>query len=182
MSSFTTASITDPYTDTEANSISSLLLLARSATHAVGVTLLCSLSTARSGTYCLIKYRWYVIPSGFEVKGFPHPPLRGPPSLLGKADGYRSSLICGMGFNFQLSILSFQFYPCRRHTFPSALGPGPSSLCSLTTDDCSLTTVYCGQRPPLSLTHKAKSPPKAEYENVKGEKPWKLFGRNGPLL
>ncbi len=35
---------------------------------------------------------------------------------------------------------------------------------------------------PLSVTHKAKSPPKAEYENVKGEKPWKLFGRNGPLL
>ena len=97
------------------------------------------------------------------------------PFPQGKADGYRSSLICGMGFNFQLSILSFQFYPCRRHTFPSALGPGPSSLCSL-------TTVYCGQRPPLSLTHKAKSPPKAEYENVKGEKPWKLFGRNGPLL
>ena len=134
-----------------------------------------------SGTYCLIKYGLYVFPSGFEVKGFPHPPLRGPPSLLGKADGYRSSLICGMGFNFQLSILSFQFYP-RRLPLPSALGPGPSSLCSLTTDDCSLTTVYCGQRPPLSLTHKAKSPPKAEYENVKGEKPWKLFGRNGPLL
>ena len=36
----------------------------------------CPLSTARSGTYCLIKYGWYVIPSGFEVKGFPHPPLR----------------------------------------------------------------------------------------------------------
>ena len=29
-----------------------------------------------SGTYCLIKYGLYVIPSGFEVKGFPHPPLR----------------------------------------------------------------------------------------------------------
>ena len=29
-----------------------------------------------SGTYCLIKYGLYVIPSGFEVKDFPHPPLR----------------------------------------------------------------------------------------------------------
>ena len=30
-------------------------------------------------------------------------------------------------FNFQLSILSFQFYP-RRLPLPSALGPRPSSL------------------------------------------------------
>ena len=29
-----------------------------------------------SGTYCLIKYGLYVIPPGFEVKVFPHPPLR----------------------------------------------------------------------------------------------------------
>ena len=36
------------------------------------------------GTYCLIKYGLYVIPSGFEVKGFPHPPLRGPPSPKGR--------------------------------------------------------------------------------------------------
>ena len=96
------------------------------------------------------------------------------PFPQGKADGYRSSLIFGIRYSF----LSPVHCPLR----PKALGPGPSSLCSLTTDDCSLTTVYCGQRPPLSLTHKAKSPPKAEYENVKGEKPWKLFGRNGPLL
>ena len=36
---------TDPYTDTEAISLFSLLLLARSATHAEGVTLFCPLTT-----------------------------------------------------------------------------------------------------------------------------------------
>ena len=36
---------TDPYTDTEAISVSLLFLLARSATHAEGVSLFCSLTT-----------------------------------------------------------------------------------------------------------------------------------------
>ena len=40
---------TDPYTDTEAVSLSLLFLLARSATHAEGVTLFCPLSTATFG-------------------------------------------------------------------------------------------------------------------------------------
>ena len=73
---------------------------------------------------CLIKYGLYVIPSGFEVKGFSHPPLRGPPSPKGRLTDTEAVLFSVSVFNFQLSILSFQFYLRRKFS----LLPFPLSL------------------------------------------------------
>ena len=59
-----------------------------------------------SGTYCLIKYGLYVIPSGFEVKGFPHPPLRGPPSPKGRLTDTEKPTVGLTRFIFSRNMIS----------------------------------------------------------------------------
>ena len=50
------------------------------------------------------------------------------PFPQGKADGYRSSLIFGIGFQFSIFNFQFSIIYLRRRLIPSALGPSPFSL------------------------------------------------------